>query len=55
MIGMTLIAEGFGAKVPKGNVYAAMLFSDFIEALNLLSKRAKRRKTEDKARVPVKR
>jgi len=55
MIGMTLIAEGFGAKVPKGYVYAAMLFSAFIEALNLLSKRAKRRKTEEEARVPVKR
>lgn len=55
MIGMTLIAEGFGAKVPKGYVYAAMLFSAFIEALNLLSKRAKRRKTEEKARVPVER
>ena len=37
MIGMTLIAEGFGAKVPKGYIYAAMLFSAFIEALNLLS------------------
>ena len=55
MIGMTLIAEGFGAKVPKGYVYAAMLFSAFIEALNLLSKRAKRRKSEEKTRVPVKR
>ncbi len=55
MIGMTLIAEGFGANVPKGYVYVAMLFSDFIEALNLLSKRAARRKTEEKARVPVKR
>jgi hypothetical protein len=48
-------AEGFGAKVPKGYVYAAMLFSDFIEALKLLSKRAKLRKTEEKARVPAKR
>lgn len=55
MIGMTLIAEGFGAKVPKGYVYAAMLFSAFIEALNLLSRRAKRRKTEEQARIPVKR
>jgi len=55
MIGMTLIAEGFGAKVPKGYVYAAMLFSAFIEALNLLSRRARRRKTEEKARMPVKR
>ena len=55
MIGMTLIAEGFGAKVPKGYVYTAMLFSAFIEALNLLSRRARRRKTEEKARMPVKR
>jgi predicted tellurium resistance membrane protein TerC len=50
MIGMTLIAEGFGAKVPKGYIYAAMLFSAFIEALNLLSRRARRRR---QPRVPV--
>ncbi|MFG1307185.1 TerC family protein [Xanthobacter autotrophicus] len=39
MIGMTLIAEGFGAHVPKGYVYAAMAFSAAIEALNMLSRR----------------
>jgi predicted tellurium resistance membrane protein TerC len=44
MIGMTLIAEGFGAHVPKGYVYAAMAFSTAIEGLNLLSRRASRRK-----------
>ncbi|MDQ1080741.1 TerC family protein [Pseudoroseomonas cervicalis] len=43
MIGMTLIAEGFGAHVPKGYVYAAMAFSTLVEALNLLSRRARRR------------
>ncbi|MFG1478532.1 TerC family protein [Xanthobacter sp. V4C-4] len=36
MIGMTLIAEGFGAHVPKGYVYAAMGFSAAIEGLNML-------------------
>ncbi|HEX8593950.1 MAG TPA: TerC family protein [Pseudomonas sp.] len=41
MIGMTLIAEGFGAHVPKGYVYAAMTFSALIEGLNMLSRRAK--------------
>jgi predicted tellurium resistance membrane protein TerC len=46
MIGMTLIAEGFGAHVPKGYVYAAMAFSTAIEALNLLSRRAARRKQQ---------
>ncbi len=35
MIGMTLIAEGFGAHVPKGYVYAAMSFSAAIECLNI--------------------
>ncbi len=40
MIGMTLIAEGFGAHVPKGYIYAAMAFSALVEGLNMLSRRA---------------
>ncbi|MCY1413897.1 Integral membrane protein TerC family protein [compost metagenome] len=44
MIGMTLIAEGFGAHVPKGYVYAAMAFSAAIESLNMLSRRAKQKR-----------
>ena len=55
MIGMVLIAEGFGAKVPKGYIYGAMLFSAFVETLNLFSRRARRKKSEAKARMPVKR
>ncbi len=47
MIGMTLIAEGFGAHVPKGYIYAAMAFSALIEGLNMLSRRAARRKAAD--------
>jgi len=46
MIGMTLIAEGFGAHVPKGYIYAAMAFSALIEGLNMLSRRASRRKAQ---------
>ncbi len=42
MIGMTLIAEGFGVHVPKGYIYAAMAFSALVEALNMLSRRGKR-------------
>ena len=41
MIGMTLIAEGFGAHVPKGYIYAAMTFSAAVEGLNMLSRRRK--------------
>ena len=44
MIGMALIAEGFGTHVPKGYIYAAMAFSTFIEVLNMLSRRARQRR-----------
>ncbi|MEJ8566512.1 TerC family protein [Wenzhouxiangellaceae bacterium CH-27] len=42
LIGTTLIAEGFGAHVPKGYIYAAMAFSALVEGLNMLSRRARR-------------
>ena len=38
MIGMVLIADGFGVHVPKGYVYAAMAFSMFVEVLNMLAR-----------------
>ena len=44
MIGMTLIAEGFGAHVPKGYIYTAMAFSAGVEGLNMLARRRRRRK-----------
>jgi len=42
IIGTTLIAEGCGAHVPKGYVYAAMAFSSFVEGLNMLARRRRR-------------
>jgi hypothetical protein len=39
MIGMALVADSFGAHVPKGYIYAAMVFSVFIESLNMLQRR----------------
>src|SRR5215211_6178806 len=44
MIGMTLIADGVGVKVPKGYIYAAMAFSAAVEALNMLVRRAQRKR-----------
>jgi predicted tellurium resistance membrane protein TerC len=41
MIGTALIAEGFGAKVPKGYIYAAMGFSALVEGLNMLERRSR--------------
>lgn len=43
MIGSVLIAEGFGAKVPKGYVYAAMVFSAMVEGLIMLERRARKK------------
>lgn len=42
MIGTALIAEGFGVKVPKGYVYAAMAFSALVEGLNMIERRSRR-------------
>ncbi|WP_425404049.1 TerC family protein [Hwanghaeella sp.] len=43
LIGTTLIADGFGVHVPKGYIYAAMAFSAFVEMLNTLVRRSRRR------------
>jgi predicted tellurium resistance membrane protein TerC len=47
MIGMTLIADGFGVHVPKGYIYAAMTFSALVEALNMLSRRAQKKRQSE--------
>jgi len=44
MIGMVLIADGFGAHVPKGYIYAAMAFSALVEGLNMLARKARVRR-----------
>lgn len=43
LIGTTLIADGFGFHFPKGYLYAAMAFSAFVEMLNMVARRRKRR------------
>ena len=47
MIGTMLIAEGFGAKIPKGYIYAAMAFSALVEGLNMMDRRAQKRRTSE--------
>ncbi len=54
MIGALLIAEGFGVKVPKAYVYSAMLFSAFIESLNIISRRARKAAAKPTAKNTVK-
>ena len=50
MIGMVLIAEGFGVHVPKGYIYAAMAFSAFVEGLNMV---ARKRRAKEHAENPT--
>lgn len=42
LIGMMLVADGFGVHVPRGYIYVAMGFSVLVEALNLLAARRRR-------------
>ena len=42
MVGMALVADGFGVHFERGFIYAAMVFAGGVEALNLL--RARRRR-----------
>ena len=39
MIGLVLVADGFGHHIPKGYIYAAMAFSVFVEMINLWVRR----------------
>ncbi|WP_120716699.1 TerC family protein [Tsuneonella amylolytica] len=48
MIGLVLIADGFGFHVPKGYIYAAMGFSVGVEILNIVQ----RRRREGKKAIP---
>ena len=45
MIGLVLVADGFGQHIPKGYIYAAMAFSVFVETINLWIRRRAERKT----------
>jgi predicted tellurium resistance membrane protein TerC len=41
LIGCSLVADGFGAHIPKGYIYFAMGFSVFVEAINLRASKKK--------------
>ena len=43
MIGLVLIADGFGFHVPKGYIYAAMGFSVGVELLNIIQRNRRKR------------
>lgn len=49
LIGVMLVAEGFGQHIPKGYIYSAMAFSLVVEMLNLRAVRS----DEDEERAPI--
>ncbi len=54
MIGMVLIADGFGVHVPKGYIYAAMAFAVFTEALNMVRRnRLKAARAREHTKAPA--
>ena len=51
MIGMVLIADGFGIHVPKGYIYMAMAFSALVEGLNMWGRRRRLAREAAKAQA----
>jgi predicted tellurium resistance membrane protein TerC len=55
LIGVSLIADGFGAHIPKGYIYFAMGFSVFVEMINLrVAKKGKAVKLHSGYQQPTK-
>ena len=53
MVGVVLVAEGFGHHVPKGYVYFAMAFSLGVEMINInMRKRTARKVLLNPPRMP---
>ena len=49
LIGVALVADGMGFHIPKGYLYFAMLFSVFVEGLNVTLARRRRRADSSRA------
>ncbi|WNO54258.1 TerC family protein [Stakelama saccharophila] len=49
MIGLVLIADGFGVHIPKGYIYTAMAFAAGVEMLNIFARRRRGARGEDAA------
>ena len=51
VVGTLLVAESFGAHVPKGYVYFAMVFSLAVEAINIRMRKAMNRKLKEPVKL----
>ncbi len=47
LIGMMLVADGLGQKIPKGYIYFAMAFAILVEALNMMARKRRQEAAGD--------
>jgi predicted tellurium resistance membrane protein TerC len=47
IVGMVLVADGFGQHIERAYLYAAIAFSVMVEALNIVAKRKNEREGQD--------
>jgi predicted tellurium resistance membrane protein TerC len=52
LIGVALVADGFGAHIPRGYIYFAMAFAAAVEIFNVVAGRRRRRAKGGQARAP---
>jgi len=52
LIGMMLVAEGFGHHMPKGYIYFAMAFAVVVELLNIKARKGKKKATKVELHQP---
>jgi predicted tellurium resistance membrane protein TerC len=50
MIGVALVADGFGVHIPRGYIYSSMAFAAAVELFNVLAGRNRRRRQRLRAR-----
>jgi predicted tellurium resistance membrane protein TerC len=49
LIGMALVADGFGFHIPRGYIYSAMAFAALVEVFNVLAHRNRRARRSDRS------
>ena len=53
LVGVTLIADGFGTHIPKGYVYFSMAFSLAVEMINIRLRRKNEKRLQLRKEIPL--
>ncbi|HEY0442012.1 MAG TPA: TerC family protein [Xanthobacteraceae bacterium] len=52
MIGVALVADGFGFHIPRGYIYTSMAFAAAVEVFNVLARRNRRNLARERRQIP---